>query len=62
MDPYGGTATVGAAAIPRGRFYQGSEADPDTHASGADRLREVTAAPLLPLFSPPHKVDQGELW
>ncbi len=46
LDPYGGTATMGAAALGAGRFYEGSEVDPDMHKAGAERLRCVP--PLLP--------------
>jgi site-specific DNA-methyltransferase (adenine-specific) len=47
LDPYAGTATIGSAALARGRSYKGSEVDTDTHAAGLARL-EKTRPPLLP--------------
>lgn len=41
LDPYGGTATMGSAAIGAGRSYQGSEVDPEMHRAGLERLRCV---------------------
>jgi len=46
LDPYGGTATMGAAALGSCRKYMGSEVDPDMHRAGSERLKCVP--PLLP--------------
>ena len=46
LDPYGGTATMGAAALGAGRFYEGSEVDHDLWLAGGERLRCVP--PVLP--------------
>lgn len=44
-DPFGGTATVGAAAKATGRNYIGSEVDPQTYALGMERLANTQETP-----------------
>ena len=41
LDPYAGTATVGAAAIAWARHYHGAEVDADTHEAGVARLESL---------------------